>query len=205
MREAWDIIKNTILGLVILFALIIIISSLSLGGNKMYVVKSGSMEPKIHVGSVVFDKPQKEYGVGDVITFKILGTKDTVTHRIVEVVPDAKNEIFYRVKGDANQTADPSLVAKANVVGKQNFSVPLLGYLVGFIKTLPGLIVLIIIPAVIIIYDEIANINTEVAKIKAAKRKVIEEVEKVEEFVEEEEKKIFKKVAKKPSTKEGSS
>jgi signal peptidase I len=205
MEKAWNITKNIILALVIVFSLLIILSSLNIGGFKMYVVKSGSMEPKIHTGSVVFDKGQKDYGVGDIITFKLANSKDTVTHRIFEVKPDAKNQIFYQVKGDANNSPDPELVAQNNVIGKTNFSIPLLGYLVGFVKSLPGLVILIIIPAVIIVYDEVTNIHTEIANIIRAKRKVVEEVEKVEEFVEEEEKKIARKLHKKSTKKEGAS
>ena len=52
-------------------------------------------------------------------------------------------------------------------------SVPLLGYPVSYAKTTPGIILLIIIPAVIIIYDEIQKIRKEIAN-KIAYRKLAE-------------------------------
>ena len=202
MTKTWKIISNTIFALVIVFALLIIASSLSIFGTRMFVVKSGSMEPEIHTGSVVFDKTAKEYKVGEIITFKVSNSKDTVTHRIDEVRMDAEKKVFYQVKGDANNAPDQDLVSKENVVGKVSFTVPYLGYLVAFIKTLPGLIIFVIIPATIIIYQEITNIHSEIRRLREAKKKVAEEVEKIEEIIVEEEKKVMKKVTgKKPAKK----
>ena len=73
---------------------------------------------------------------------------------------------MYRTKGDANKSADPEFVSKQNVVGKLVFSIPLVGYLMAFVKTLPGLVIFVFIPAVIIISEEIANIKTEAHLIK---------------------------------------
>jgi len=213
VKKLWKIINNVILAAIILFSILVILSYLNVFGTRMFVVKSGSMEPKIHTGSVVIVQSGTDYKVGDVITFKIPNSKDTVTHRIVVIKPDVKKNIFYQVKGDANKTPDPDLVASNMVVGKVSFSIPYLGYLVAFIKTLPGLVIFIIIPATIIIYQELTNIKTEAARIRTAKRKVVEEVEKIEGTIAEEEKKIVKKVTKrkvpakasgKPSKKSGS-
>jgi signal peptidase len=73
---------------IIVFSLLIIASSLNIGGWRMYVVKSGSMEPAIHTGSIVFDKKEADdtYVVGDIITFQLPSSKDTVTHRIHSIM-----------------------------------------------------------------------------------------------------------------------
>jgi signal peptidase len=194
MHKAWKIIKTVFWVAVIVGSLFVIFSSLDLFGYRMYVVKSGSMEPKIHTGSVVIDHKANNYNLKDVITFKVQNSKDTVTHRIYKINADKS----FTVKGDANKTADPDPVQKTNVVGKVLFSIPFLGYFIAFLRTLPGLIIFIIAPAVIIISDEIANIKSEAARIVNARKKVVKEVEKIEEFVEEEEKKIFKKRPKRP-------
>ena len=196
MHKAWKIIKTVFWVAVIVGSIFVIFSSLDLFGYRMYVVKSGSMEPKIHTGSTVIDHRANDYKVSNVITFKVQNSKDTVTHRIVNAKTEA-GTTTYQVKGDANKTADPDPVLKTNVVGKVLFSIPYLGYFIAFLRTLPGLIIFIIAPAVIIISDEIANIKTEVARIAVAKKAVVKEAEKIEEEVVEEEKKIAKKLTKK--------
>lgn len=196
MEKIWTILKTSFLALIILFSLLIILSTLNIGGRRLYVVKSGSMEPAIHTGSIVLNINQTDYQTGDTITFKIKNSKDTVTHRITEVRTDANGDTFYVVKGDANDAPDSEYVSKDTVVGKVSFSIPLLGYLIAFIKTLPGLLIFIIIPATIIVYDEIKNIHTEFAKIRRAKQKVGKEVKKVEKFAKQEEKKLVKDIKK---------
>jgi len=165
MKKAWLIIKSTFWLMMIVAFGFLIVSSLNLFGSKTYVVKSGSMEPKIHTGSIVVSKNSNNYQKDDVITFKVVGSKDTVTHRIVEIV-NQNSQPMYRTKGDANKSADPEFVSKQNVVGKLVFSIPLVGYLMAFVKTLPGLVIFVFIPAVIIISEEIANIKTEAHLIK---------------------------------------
>lgn len=165
MSKAWKILKTIFWAMVIVASIFIIFTSLSLFGYQMFIVKSGSMEPKIHTGSIVIDHKESNYNLKNVITFKIKGSKDTVTHRIVQV-KTANGVVSYFVKGDANKTPDPDPVLKTNVVGKETFTVPFIGYLIAFIRTLPGLIIFIVVPALIIVSDEIGNIRDEVKKIK---------------------------------------
>lgn len=174
MGKFLKIVKGFILAAMLLATIFIVFTSLNLFGLQMFVVKSGSMEPKIHTGSVVIDHKTGNYGVSDVITFRVSGSTDTVTHRVVAVKEDSAGTT-YQVKGDANNSPDPDAVPKANVVGKVKFSIPLVGYLVAFIKTLPGLILFVIIPATIIIYQELTNIKEEIKKIKAAEKEVARE------------------------------
>ncbi len=150
---------------IIIFSLIIIISSLEIGGYRMFTVRSGSMEPAVKQGSIVFDKKNNEYSVGDIVTYQISGGKDTMTHRIVELIDDRGNA-YYRLKGDANPAPDIDLVSESEIIGKVYVTVPLVGYLVSFLRTLPGLLIFIIIPATIIIYEEINNIKKEIIRIK---------------------------------------
>jgi len=195
MKKFWSICK-AIFWLVFIFAaLVVIISSVKLFGYSMFVVKSGSMETAIHTGSVVFDKTVDGYAINDVITFKISGSKDTVTHRIVEI----KNEedvVLYTVKGDVNNASDPDPVLKDNVVGKVIFSVPLLGYIVAFIKTIPGLVIFIILPSLIVVYGEIDKIKKEITRMRNKEDKLdkeIKQVEKEEEKIEKELEELKKK------------
>jgi signal peptidase len=178
VKKTWAIIADIILGLVIVFSVLVILSSLNIGGRQMFVVKSGSMEPKIKTGSVVFNQKQDKYQKNDVITFKVKDSKDTTTHRLHEIKIDNKKQTFYVTKGDANNAPDGELVLKANVVGKVQSSIPYLGYLVAFIKTLPGLIIFVVIPATIIIYEEIGKIKDEVRKIRKERKSYNESAKK---------------------------
>ena len=148
-----------------------------LGGIRSFVVLTGSMEPVLPVGSIVFTQKnpgyqgdavvspikddQARYGAGDVIAFDQGGR--TVTHRIVGT-EDTKDQVNYRTRGDANNTNDGDLVTQQKVIGKQFFSVPYVGKFVVFLKTIPGFVVLIVIPGVLYIGFELWHIKKEIEK-----------------------------------------
>jgi signal peptidase I len=128
----------------------------------LFIVTSGSMEPAIHTGSLVFVSPLNHYSIGDVVTFySDLSQKSTTTHRIVAVSPG-----FIKTAGDANNRPDPLLVNTKNIIGMVRFNFPYLGYLAAFSKTPKGFILLVIVPATIIIYEELKSILSELKKIK---------------------------------------
>ena len=130
----------SILSTLMLIALLLIAAALIVPkflGYDQYAVLSGSMEPNIHVGAIVYDKEPKpeELKVEDVITYQL--TNGTiVTHRIVAI--DEANGLI-TTKGDANETEDSSPVPFENVIGKFEFSIPLLGYLSIYGKTPLGI------------------------------------------------------------------
>ena len=192
MNKTWKILKVIFYTAIIIGSVSIIVTSLNVFGFQSFIVKSGSMETQIHTGSVVVDHVSTDYKLKDIITFKITGSQDTVTHRIVNV-SQKSGVTSYQVKGDANQTPDPDPVLKTNVVGKVLFSLPLLGYLIAFIRSVPGLILFIAIPALIIISEEIANIRTEVKKMSKNDKnlnKKVADLAKSELELEEKEKKL---------------
>lgn len=177
-------------------------TALNLPGNyKMFVVMSGSMEPKIKTGSIVVVKPQKDYQKGEVITFKDLDRpKLTVTHRIFSIKEENNAQVF-TTKGDANKSPDMAEIHKGQILGREILTVPYLGYVINFTKTQTGLIVLIVIPSVIIIYNELLSIKNEAIRlIKERKKRKLSAKEKIEEKVGEEiieaEKEIKKEVKK---------
>ncbi|NMB70133.1 signal peptidase I [candidate division WWE3 bacterium] len=134
-------------------------------------VQSGSMEPKIRVGSIVFIRPTDQYKVGDIITFRSRESiKNTFTHRITRIEQDPDiNKLVYYTKGDSNPNEDIAPVDRAMVLGKVFLNLPLLGYPLAFAQTQLGFILLIIIPATLIIYSEILNIKSEIVKALAVK------------------------------------
>lgn len=138
-------------------------------GIKIFSVKSGSMSPAVPLGSIVVIKPQDQYKVSDIITYKsenernIENPKLSTTHRIVEV-QDKEGKLFYLTKGDANEAPDGLPVDSKLVLGKVLFYIPVIGYLISITKTVTGLIILIVIPATIIVYSEIITIKKEITK-----------------------------------------
>jgi len=138
---------------------------------KAFIVQSGSMEPSIKTGSLVFSIPQKNYRVGEVVTFSPTGgSKNLITHRIVSVAEGCQPggascpEGEFVTKGDANEDADTQTVKSDSVIGKTFLTIPYLGYIASFAKNPKGFIILVIVPATIVIYEEIKNLRRELGK-----------------------------------------
>lgn len=116
-----------ILYILILIYLCIFIPSL--WGYKPLVVISGSMEPTLKVGGLLYYHSQKlnEFDRGDILVYQ---TKyHIISHRIVD-----DTEKGFLTKGDANTSADSSLIKYSQVLGKgTNWCIPYLGYYADFI------------------------------------------------------------------------
>ena len=129
---------------------------------KSFTVLTGSMQPTIPQGSIVYTQKNTSYQKGNIITFENKA-KQTVTHRILEKVNKNK-EVFYKTKGDANNTADQELVPEKSILGKSIFSVPYVGKFTLFLKTLQGFLLFIVLPVTIFIAFELWNIKKEIEK-----------------------------------------
>ena len=98
---------------------------------RVYAVQTGSMQPTfgpralvvVHSGEPVLGQP---------ITFTHHG--GVITHRLVSV--DAAGG--YVTKGDANETADPWVVAPSEVIGGVVWSAPAAGYWLVYLKQAAG-------------------------------------------------------------------
>jgi signal peptidase len=165
--ETKKLIKTGFLITLIAVAAVLLIfyRPVSLGGDTRYEpVYSGSMEPAIPVGGVVVIKPVDPESLreGDIICFELSGPT-TITHRIISITQEG-----FITKGDANEDPDQWIVKRENIVGKALFTIPCLGYLVHFVRTPMGFILLIVIPACVIIIMEIKTIMKELGKQKTA-------------------------------------
>jgi signal peptidase len=151
MRIFLSFIKLILTVFISLIALYALSTNLNILTYKSFVVQSGSMEPAIMTGDIVVVSHQEKYFVNDVVTFYDADHK-IITHRLVEI----NNE--YLTKGDANRSFDEAKVSSSQIIGKVILVVPRLGYLMAFIKTTKGLIILVLIPAAIYIIDELLKI-----------------------------------------------
>ncbi len=128
-------------------------------GYQMYIVLSGSMAPEFDTGSLAFVREVEpaELVVGDIITFRSPNDPDSLTtHRIVEI--QREDGLSFITRGDANNVNDPNPVPAENVVGMVTGAVPYVGYLLNFVQTTQGLVLLIFVPGVLIIVFELNKI-----------------------------------------------
>lgn len=166
MKILGKTVYGIFVGAVVLLALFFLGTRVSPFGYELKVVQSGSMEPAIHVGSVVVIVPETSYNVGDVITFGPDTKKQIpITHRIAEITDEG-----FVTKGDANEHPDPKPAKKGEVIGRVAFSVPYIGHIIAFARTKLGYALLVGIPAALIILDEFADIVWEIRKHFALKR-----------------------------------
>lgn len=150
----------------------------ALFGFQSFTVLSGSMTPAIPTGSIVYTQKADSINKGDVITFARKNIN--VTHRVIDItdkngksvsalvspLPGAPmpKEIFYKVKGDANNAPDTDLVPQDKVIGKTFVNIPSVGRWTSFLKTIPGFLLFIIGPTLIFIGFELWNIKKEIEK-----------------------------------------
>lgn len=128
-------------------------------GWRVDAVFSGSMEPKIKVGSILVTRPVEAETItaGDIITFNSPLSEIPTTHRVISV--GKGSELYFQTKGDANEDADPFTIPAQNVVGRVCFHVPYFGYVSQFVKTPLGFILALCVPGIIIVVMELRNIR----------------------------------------------
>lgn len=156
-KKVWDVASSILVGIVVLFAVLLI--GVRLFGVQVYSVISGSMEPEYPVGSLIYVKDVKpsEVQVGDVITF-VLSNKTPATHRVIAI--DKENQLFY-TRGDANYQINEETGEKEymedppvhfnNLIGKPVYKIPILGYIAYYIQHPPGMYIAIAAGAILLI------------------------------------------------------
>lgn len=132
----------------------ILLVGVRLIGFQVFAVLSGSMEPALPVGSLVYVKAVDPSSLkpGETITYMVNDTA-VVTHRLVEVIedPEEPGTLWFRTKGDANESEDMALVHSRNVIGRATFSIPYLGYVTTYIQRPPGLYVALATGAILLL------------------------------------------------------
>lgn len=116
---------------------------------RTFTVLSGSMEPSIPVGSMIFDREVDAANLarGEVVTFHPPGQPDKlVSHRIVRV-EETQHGRFLVTRGDANGVADDWRIPAEGRGLRYEFHVPYLGYLVGGLLTPVGRLVALTLAA----------------------------------------------------------
>ncbi|WP_313430505.1 signal peptidase I SipW [Siminovitchia terrae] len=123
----------------------------SIFGYQMKAVLSGSMEPDIKTGSIIFIKVASDgdqFEKGDVITF-ITEENILVTHRIAKVKDGGSHFI---TKGDHNNGPDLEPVHIKNIVGRYTgITIPYVGYAFKITESRLGAALLLFLPGILLI------------------------------------------------------
>lgn len=176
-------------------------------GYKPFIVLSGSMETKIHVGDLIIAKMIKPetLKVDDVIAFR--DAENTVTtHRIIEIV-EKNGEYFFVTKGDNNSSQDQNLVEYKDVEGIYVGRIPMVGKILNELANPTNIIIIVLgVTIIFILLFQISN-----KKIKKTEEEEYLEYKRLKELsekfsnIEEDELNVQTLPKKKRGPKKGSS
>ncbi len=200
MKKALNIIKTTLVWLVVLAAVSMMIFTVisvttfnrndrDLFGFKMYIVNSDSMsKTDFDAGDLILVKEVDPSTLkeGDIITFMSQDTDhfgETVTHKIRKLTTDAEGNPGFITYGTTTDTDDETVVTYPYVLGQYKSHIPKLGTFFNFLKTTPGYFVCIFIPfMLIIIYEGVKFFNL----FRRYKKEQMDEMEAERAKIEEE-------------------
>lgn len=160
-----------------------------------YVIISPSMVPTINVEDAIVIKraEENELKVGDIITFLSSDPRYsglTITHRIVGVEKSKSGEVFFRTKGDNNNSEDTALVKTENIYGKVMLRIPKIGYIQYFLTKSYGWIIVVVIPCLCVVIYDILKIIKSIKNGSSKKKKINDNSDDLEIIGEEEKTKI---------------
>ena len=134
-------------------------------GVAIYEVVSGSMEPTIPTGSMVFlDVDDRDFEVGDVVAYHVdIPEYDPVLHRIYAPGDELGT---WKMKGDANdgidfEGSDKSNIREDDIVGTVFLHVPLLGAILWFCSLFPWWVLMTLFVVIFIspdLFDKLFSI-----------------------------------------------
>ena len=143
-----------------------------IAGYQLYIVLSGSMSPAFETGSLVLVRPlaPSAVQVGDIITYRDAeDSEKIVTHRVT-AINQTTETLSFTTRGDANNANDLIPIPASNLLGRVNYSVPLLGYLLSFVRTGAGILLMVIVPALLIIVSELRRFISYAAAFEKEKK-----------------------------------
>lgn len=126
-------------------------NDINIFGYRFFAVVTGSMEPEYNIGDVIIVKNtlKENIKVGDVINYLSENGKDTITHRVTQIIQQ-DGKTFYKTKGDNNSSEDAGLTDYENVHGVLIFKISQLWSIIS--KALTGTGICIIFAFVFLSY-----------------------------------------------------
>jgi signal peptidase I len=121
-------------------------------GYRSLTVLSGSMEPTLHVGDVVVvdQVPPLDVHVGDIVTFRDPEDPSRlITHRVRQIEVQGETVSFV-TKGDANTSVENWKINTSGTIGRVNYHLWRLGYLMFWIRSPFGRLGMVVVPALVL-------------------------------------------------------
>ena len=117
-------------------------------GYKPLTVFSDSMKPVLKPGDLAVFKETdiRSISKGDIIAYSLSGS-DFIAERVTEIKNNS-GKIALATQGDANNALQSNPVSSDKLVGKLSFNIPFAGFIVCFWSSAPGIILLILVPAI---------------------------------------------------------
>ena len=144
-------------------------------GIGISVIITGSMEPTLHVDDMVVIVSASHYKKDDVIVYQ--DGNSLVIHRLIKLDEDGRQAV---TQGDANNVPDPPIPTKS-IKGKLLFSVPHVGKVVHFFKSLPGTGLVLLLAVLLFEWPYL----TQAIRRRREKKKLEEEIQKLKDNLHE--------------------
>ena len=174
MKKAFNIIKTTIVWLIVALAVFMMIFTVisvttfnrndrDIFGYKAYIVSSDSMaKTDFGAGDLIFVKevPPQMLVEGDIITYVSQNSEyfgEVITHKIRRLTNDAEGNPGFITYGTTTDTDDETIVTYPYVLGKYTSHLPGVGTFFNFLKTTQGYIVCIFVPFMLLIMYQAVN------------------------------------------------
>lgn len=189
----FKIFKYILYVLVVLLLVVTVVqkvsnNSLSVGGYRMFMIVTGSMEPEYMVGDILISKVTSEdkIKIGDDLTYmgKESSVKDKViTHRLIKIEEKNGKKIF-TTKGIANQFEDPSITYD-QIYGKVVYKTIILSTLAKLMSSTVSYYLVFIVIALIFSIEVVSIIfskydDDEDEEIEDKKEEKVPEMKKVD-------------------------
>ena len=174
MKKALNIIKTTLVWLVVALAVFMMIFTVisvttfnrndrDLFGYKAYIVNTDSMaKTDFKAGDLIFVKEVDPNTLkeGDIITYLSQNTDsfgETITHKIRKKTTDAEGNPGFITYGTTTGVDDDTIVTFPYILGKYETHLPKVGTFFNFLKTTPGYFVCIFVPFMLLIIYQGVN------------------------------------------------
>lgn len=210
MKKAWNIISNSVVSVIAVLAISMMIFTIfsvstidrndrSIFGYRLLIVLSDSMSATdFGAGDLIFVKetdPQT-LKAGDIIAFTSQNSENygqTVAHKIRRAATDAEGNPGFITYGTTTDVDDSGVVTWPYILGQYQMRLPKVGTFFAFLKTVPGYLLLILLPfLLLIIFQGVHCVGLfreyrkeEMAEIQAERKKLLEEREATRHMMEE--------------------
>lgn len=152
--------KQIVLFTLLLSFLLLFIASY-IGGIRIFVVTSNSMQPTFSYGDVLLAVSQEHYSLEDIISYKIDSV--VITHRVHAIYTTTSEEstlVQYQTQGDANTASDKVFITQEMILGKVFFIFPVIGYCILIMQSKNFAIGLVVLALTSFTYTTFQKVQT---------------------------------------------